>query len=95
MRTRQAKHAFVCEHFHLEALPRLGHEDVITAICDVLLKGNLPKSELCRWIFLDPRLAFFTEFSETHIAEFMNVARSLVSRCKAQADEDRTTEARR
>jgi hypothetical protein len=95
MRTRQAKHAFVCEHFHLEAFPRLYHEDVITAVCDALLESNMPKSEFCRLIFLDPRLAFFTEFSQTQIAEFLDVARSLVSRCKAQAEEDRTTEARR
>jgi transposase len=46
-------------------------------------------------IFLDPRLAFFTEFSQTQIAEFLDVAQSLVSRCKAQAEENRTTEARR
>jgi hypothetical protein len=56
--TRQAKHAFVCEHFYLEVLPRLYHEDVITAVCDVLLESNMPKSEFCKLIFLDPRLAF-------------------------------------
>jgi hypothetical protein len=73
MRTRQAKHAFFCEHFHLKALPRLYHEDVITAVCDVLLESNMPKSEFCRLIFLDPRLAFFTEFSQTQIAEFLEL----------------------
>jgi hypothetical protein len=92
MRSRQAKHAFVCEHFHLEAL--LYHENIITAVCDVLLESNMPKSEFCILVFLDPRLAFFTEFSQTQIAEFLDVDRSLVSRRKAQAKEERTTEAR-
>jgi transposase len=55
----------------------------------------MPKSEFCRLIFLDPRLTFFIEFSQTQIAEFLYVARSLVSRCKTQPEEDRTTEARR
>jgi hypothetical protein len=81
--------------FHLEALPRLYHEDVITAVCDVLLESNMPKSKFCRLIFLDLRFVFFAEFSQTQIAEFLEVARSLVSRCKAQAEKDRTIEARR
>jgi hypothetical protein len=67
MRTRQAKHALVSEHFHLEELPKFYHEDVITAVCDVLLESNMSKSEFYRLIFLDPRLAFFTEFSQTQI----------------------------
>jgi hypothetical protein len=95
MQIYQAKHAFVCEHFHLEALPRLYHEDIITAVCEVLLESNMPKSEFCRLIFLDPRLASFTEFSQTQIGEFLDIARSLFSRCKAQAEEDRTTKVRR
>jgi hypothetical protein len=95
MRTRQAKYAFVCEHFHLEALPILYHKDVIAAVCEVLFENNVSKSEFCRLIFLDPRLASFTEFSQTQIAEFLDIARSLFSRCKAQAEEDRTTKARR
>jgi hypothetical protein len=55
----------------------------------------MPKSEFCRLIFFDQRLAFFTEFSQTQIAEFLDVARSLVNQCKAEAEEDRTTEVRR
>jgi transposase len=55
----------------------------------------MPKSEFCRLIFLDPRVAFFTEFSPTQIAEFLEIAQFFVSRCKTQAEEDRTTEARR
>jgi hypothetical protein len=85
----------ICQHFHLEVLPGLCHEDVITEVCDLLLERNMPKSEFCRLVFLDPRLTFFTEFSQTQIAEFLDVAWPLVSRCKAQAEEDRTTEARR
>jgi transposase len=95
MRTHQAQHAFVCEHFYLEALPRPYHEEGIPAVCDVLLETDMPKSEFCRLIFLDASLAFFTEFSQTQIAEFLDLARSLVSQCKAQSEEDRTTEARR
>jgi hypothetical protein len=79
----------------LEALPRLYHEDIIITICDVFLESNMPKSEFCIFIFLDPRLAFFREFSQTQIAEFLDVACSLVSRCTAQAEEGRITEGRR
>jgi hypothetical protein len=34
-----------------KALPWLYHENVMTAICNVLLKSNMPKSEFCRLIF--------------------------------------------
>jgi hypothetical protein len=95
MQTRQAKHAFVCEHFHLKALPWLYHENVITAVCEVLLESNMTKSEFCRLIFSTQGSRFSQNSHRHRLQKFLDVARSRVSRCKAQAEKDRTTEARR
>jgi transposase len=85
MRSREVQRAFMRDHFHLEVLPIHYHEDVVTTICSVLRDRNLPKSELCRLIFTDPRCRFFSEFSQTQVADFLGVSAALVSRCKQQA----------
>jgi Trp operon repressor len=95
IRTRRVKSAFVSETFCADTLPKRYHKDVITAVCEVLLDRNVSKSEFCRSIFLDSLLAFLSNFSQRQIAQLLGVAVSLVNRCKAQAEEARTAEARR
>jgi hypothetical protein len=80
---------FIRKTFHLNTLPKHYPEDVIKAVCEVFLDRNVSKSEFCRSIFLDSRLAFFSDFSQRQITQFMGVAVSRVNRCKAQAEEAR------
>jgi hypothetical protein len=95
MRTRRARSAFVRETFCLDAIPKHYYEDGITAVCEVLLDRNVSKSEFCRSIFLDSRLAFLSNFAQRQIAQLLGVAVSLVGHCKAQAEEARTAEVKR
>jgi hypothetical protein len=79
---------------NLDTRPILYHVDLIIEIYDVLIDRNMPKSEFCRSLFLDSRFAFFAEFSQTQIAELLGIVPLLGSRCKSQAEEDKTAKAR-
>jgi hypothetical protein len=55
----------------------------------------MSRNEFRRWIFLDSRRTFSPEFSQIQIAKFLSIARLFINHCKAQAEENKTAEAKR
>jgi hypothetical protein len=95
MQSHAAQRAFIQEYLHFHALPMQYHDDMIKIICTFTSDLNLPESEFCRLLFPDPRCRFFSDFSQTEIAEFLGLSFVLVTGCKQQVQEVISTEVKK